>query len=142
MSQLLPQAARGAPGSEVVKARTETVLLVDDEDTVRTMLRLVLQRTGFEVLEARTGNEARRLCQDHRGPIHLLLADALVVPMGSRPLIEVVAQDRPTARVLCISGYPREMLVGEGLIDETVDFLQKPFTPAMLVQKIEEILNN
>lgn len=135
----LPQIARGPDGSDKNNHK-ETVLLVDDEDAVRTMLRLVLQRGGFHVLEARTGSEAQRLCQDHRGAIKLVLTDALVVPMGSRPLLEDMARLRPDARILCISGYPLETLVDEGLVDANVQFLQKPFTPATLAEKIAEML--
>jgi DNA-binding NtrC family response regulator len=123
-----------------VRERLETILLADDEDSVRDMLHMVLQRAGFEVLKARTGSEAWRVCREHPGPIHLLLADALVVPMGCRHLIEDLSRRRPTARVLCISGYPRETLLDEGLIDPDMHFLQKPFTPAELTRKIREVL--
>src|SRR5262249_29176212 len=87
MTPLLPQTERVAIDADGHRNRTGTVLLVDDEDTVRSMLRFALQRAGFEVLEARTGSEARHLCQEYPGPIHLLLADVLVVPMGNRQLL-------------------------------------------------------
>jgi DNA-binding response OmpR family regulator len=116
------------------------VLLAEDEDTVRQMLQVVLERAGFQVLEARSGSQALRLCQGHDGPIHLLLADALVVPVGGRQLAEQVALLRPTVRVLSISGYPRETLIAEGLLDPTVEYLQKPFTAGVLKEKLRDML--
>lgn len=121
--------------------RTETVLLAEDEDDVRHMLRLLLETTGCRVLEARNGSQAVRHCQSHGGPIHLLLTDVLVVPVGGRHLAEQVAQLRPSVRVLCMSGYPREMLVAEGLLDPRTQFLQKPFTTAVLKQKLREMFD-
>jgi CheY-like chemotaxis protein len=118
----------------------ETVLLAEDEETVRTMLRLLLQRAGYRVLEADNGNQALALCHNHPGSIDLLLADALIVPVGGRQLIEQVAQRRPETRVLCISGYPRDTLVAEGLLAPHVEFLQKPFSSNLLHQKVSEML--
>lgn len=140
MPQSLPSAARGVAALPTHGLRTGTILLADDEDSVRAMLRLVLQRAGFQVLEARTGTEAQRFCQEHPGPIDLLLTDALVVPMGSRPLVEDLVRLRPAARVLCISGYPRDTLVAETLLEAEIAFLQKPFTPAELTRTIGELL--
>jgi two-component system, cell cycle sensor histidine kinase and response regulator CckA len=129
--------------SEVLRPplRDETVLLAEDEDAVRNMLRLVLQRAGYQVLEARSGKQALRLCEGHVGPIHLLLADALVVPVGGRQLVEQVTLLRPDIRVLCISAYPRETLVAEGLLHPDVDFLQKPFTAGVLKEKVSALLD-
>jgi DNA-binding NtrC family response regulator len=120
--------------------REETVLLAEDEDAVRNMLRLVLHRAGYQVLEARSGKTAVRLSEDHAGPIHLLLADALVMPAGGRQLVEQVTRLRPTIRVLWISAYPRETLIAEGLLDADADFLQKPFTAGTLKDKMNEML--
>jgi DNA-binding NtrC family response regulator len=130
-----------APGANAALSQsTETVLLAEDEETVRTMLRLLLQRAGFRVLEADNGTQALALCQSHPGSIDLLVADALIVPLGGRQLIEQVARRRPETRVLCISGYPRETLVAEGLLNPDVAFLQKPFTSTLLNQKVSEML--
>jgi DNA-binding NtrC family response regulator len=120
--------------------REETVLLAEDEDAIRNMLRLVLNRAGYQVLEARSGKTALRLCEDHVGPIQLLLADALVMPAGGRQLVEQVTRLRPTIRVLWISAYPRETLIAEGLLDADADFLQKPFTAGTLKEKVNAML--
>ena len=127
-------------GSLDLSLREATVLVAEDEDAIRNMLRLVLQRAGYQVLEARSGKTALRLCESHTGPIHLLLADALVIPAGGRQLVEQVTRLRPTIRVLWISAYPRETLLAEGLLDPESDFLQKPFTAGALKQKLNAML--
>jgi len=133
--------AFGPAGPRSSPIRTGTVLLVEDEESVRHMLGLVLRRAGFRVLEAQSGSQALGLCRSHHGPIDLLLTDALVVPTGGRQLMEGVAQLRRDVRVLCISGYPRETLIAEGLLDGDVAFLQKPFTAAVLKQQIGRLLD-
>ena len=121
---------------------TETVLLVEDEDAVRALGRHVLAMCGYTVLEAGNGREAVEAADGHAGPIHLLVTD-VVMPggMGGRQVAEAVVARHPEAKVLFTSGYTDDAVVRHGVLDEGTHFLQKPFTPAALAQKVRDVLD-
>ncbi len=123
-----PKASRAPPG-------TETVLIVEDSDNVRRLMRHVLETKGYVVLEATDGAEGLRLSEAHEGPIHLLLTDVVMPGMGGRELATRLLKSRPSTRVLFASGYPRTSLPGDG-----VDLIPKPFTPDELERKVRETL--
>lgn len=127
--------------SELVKVPKgmETVLLVEDEDSLRSLVRLVLQSSGYLVLEARDGREAVRLAQQHPGPIHLLVTDLVMPGMSGRQLAELLAQAKPHMRILFMSGYTDEAV--HGVVEAGVAFLQKPFNPMELARKVREVLD-
>jgi PAS domain S-box-containing protein len=119
---------------------SEIVLLVEDEEGVRTLARRVLEMSGYTVLEAGYGGEALRLCQQHSEPIHLLLTD-IVMPGGlnGRELAERLLRLRPELKVLYMSGYTDETIVPHEIIEPGLFFLQKPFTPKLdFVQNLKE----
>ncbi|MCG8461317.1 MAG: ATP-binding protein [Holophagales bacterium] len=117
-----------------------TVLVLEDESTLRRLVCGVLHRFGFEVREAETGPGALRLSREHEGEIHLLLTD-VVMPGGDGPEVaEKIVARRPDVRVLYISGYPDEFLGKRGILSEDINFLSKPFTPSQLLAKVREVL--
>jgi PAS domain S-box-containing protein len=119
---------------------SETILLVEDDDTVRDLAREVLQESGYRVLVASHGEEALRLGGSHDGPIHLMLTD-VVMPGGSgRVYAEKLGAARPDMKVLYMSGYTDDAIVRHGLLDPHIAFLEKPFTPAALTGKVREVL--
>jgi two-component system cell cycle sensor histidine kinase/response regulator CckA len=120
----------------------ETVLLVEDEDVVRNLARRVLLKRGYTVLEASDGGEALHLCEQHKGPIHLLVTD-VVMPggMSGRELAERLTPLQPEMRVLYISGYTDDAIIHHGVLETGTAFLQKPFTPAALANKVREMLD-
>jgi two-component system cell cycle sensor histidine kinase/response regulator CckA len=120
---------------------TETVLLVEDEDAVRTLAEVVLQSNGYAVLVARQGEEALEMAAAHRGPIHLLVTDLVMPHMGGRELAEQLAGTRPGLRVLFMSGYPDEASMQHGLPGAGAGFLQKPFSPIALARKVRDVLD-
>jgi len=120
---------------------TETVLLVEDEDTVRTLAREILGMNGYTVLEARHGREALLISEAHRGPIHLMLTDVVMPEMNGRELADRLHPLRPGTRVLYMSGYTDNALGLRGVLEERIAFLQKPFTPEILSRKIREVLD-
>jgi CheY-like chemotaxis protein len=119
---------------------TETILLVEDEDAVRTMICRVLQGSGYTVLEACQGKEAIEVCRKHRGLIHLMVTDVIMPQMSGRELAERLATVRPEMKVLFMSGYPDKAIVHHGVLDPGTAFLQKPFTLTALENKVREVL--
>ncbi len=120
---------------------TETVLLAEDEDLVRTLVRSVLQGAGYSVLETRDGEEALSLARERKTPIHLLLTDMVMPRMNGRVLVERLREFHPEARVLVMSGYSDEIFGGSEGLPAGADFLPKPFAPAALAQKVREVLD-
>ncbi|MCD6554092.1 MAG: GAF domain-containing protein [Anaerolineae bacterium] len=119
----------------------ETILLVEDEDMVRDLARRVLLQRGYTVLEARHGREAFQICEQHRGPIHLLVTDVVMPLMNGRELAKRLTTLHPEMKVLYISGYTDNIIIHHGLLEPGMAFLQKPFTPAALAHKVRQALD-
>ncbi len=120
----------------------ETILMVEDDDGVRALTRLIVQGSGYTVLEARDGVEAVRLAEEHGGPIDLLITDVVMPKMDGREVAGRVLELHPEVKVLFLSGYTNDAIVRHGILHETVNFLQKPFSPVSLAVKIRTILNS
>jgi PAS domain S-box-containing protein len=120
----------------------ETILLVEDEEGIRLVIRRTLQKRGYHVLEARHGRDAQEICQTYQGPIHLLVTD-VVLPgrINGRELAEYLKPLYPELKVLYMSGYTNDAVVQRGVLDLEVAFLQKPFTLDLLAYKIRELLD-
>jgi PAS domain S-box-containing protein len=122
-------------------AGTETILLAEDDGGVRALTRHVLTGRGYSVLEAADGNEALRIAEGHRGPIHLLVTDVVMPGRGGRQVAERLLDLYPEAKVLFLSGYTDDTVCRHGVLQEEVHFLRKPFSPLALTCKVREVLD-
>jgi PAS domain S-box-containing protein len=120
---------------------TETVLLVEDAEPLRALIREFLADSGYTILDAGNGSDATRIGQQHDGPIHLLLSDVVMPGIGGMQLAEQMKALRPQIRVLYMSGYPNDGIVQSGVLGTGVALLEKPFTRDTLLQKVRNVLD-
>jgi len=119
---------------------SETILVAEDEDGVRSLTREVLEKYGYTVLEAANGEEALKVAEQHEGRLDLLLSDVVMPRMGGPELAQALLAKRPSVKVLYMSGYTDHPMVRRGVVNAGVAFLQKPFTPTVLVSRVREVL--
>jgi NO-binding membrane sensor protein with MHYT domain/nitrogen-specific signal transduction histidine kinase/CheY-like chemotaxis protein len=126
-----PTAARG----------TETVLLVEDEESVRQLAARALRACGYRLLVAANAAEAAQSSASHDGPIHLLLTDVILPGTTGPKLAETLVATRPDVRVLYMSGFTENAIVHHGVLRSDTEFIQKPFTPSGLALRVREVLS-
>src|SRR5437867_612732 len=119
---------------------SETILVVEDQEEVRTLIRKILEARGYGVLTAEDGPAALQAAALHPGPIHLLLSDVVMPGMSGREVSVLLTTTRTTMRTLYMSGYTDESIVRHGMLEEGVQFLQKPFTAEGLARRVREVL--
>jgi two-component system cell cycle sensor histidine kinase/response regulator CckA len=120
---------------------TETVLLVEDEEGVRSLARTVLTQQGYRVLEASNGIDALRICEEYKDTIHLVATDDVMPQMSGRDLVERLQVQRTNIKVLYMSGYTDDAIMRHGVLNAEVPFLQKPYTPDMIAQTVRAALD-
>jgi PAS domain S-box-containing protein len=120
---------------------SETVLVVEDESSVRELIVRVLSEKGYRMLSAAEGNEGLRIAGNHREPIDLLLTDMVMPRMGGRELANRLEAARPGLKVLFMSGYTEDAVSHRGVLKVGLSYLQKPFTSDALVRKVRETLD-
>jgi CheY-like chemotaxis protein len=130
-----------APASMVKVEGKETILLAEDEEGVRELISHILTQQGFKVLEASNGHEALEVCRQHHSELHLLITDLIMPRMSGRELADQITALRPEVAVLFISGYTDDALVRRGETFGRTGFLQKPFVPSELLQKVRQLLD-
>ncbi|HSJ32372.1 MAG TPA: PAS domain S-box protein [Longimicrobiales bacterium] len=129
------------PAAEEPLAGDETLLVVEDEESVRRLAVLALREHGYRVIEAGNGAEALRTLGTYNGTIDLVVTDVVMPVMGGRQLIEALRPLRPEARVLYVSGYTDDAVIRHGVQRADVAFLQKPYTPSDLAEKVRRVLD-
>jgi two-component system cell cycle sensor histidine kinase/response regulator CckA len=119
----------------------ETILLVEDEQAVRSLTKRILESAGYTVLQASCGSEALALLDQHRGPIDLLLTDVVMPGMNGRELATRIAGVRLRMKVLYTSGYTDDAILRHGVLDDTSRFISKPYTPVELTRRVRDVLD-
>jgi two-component system, cell cycle sensor histidine kinase and response regulator CckA len=143
----IEQSARAAtqplPKIGALKRGTETLLVVEDEPSLRHLAEGVLKAQGYKVLTAPNGQDALRVADEHQGkPIALVVTDVIMPRMGGKAMAEWLQTTSPDLKILFTSGYTEDAIVHHGVLDEGIEFLPKPYTPATLARKVRELLDN
>jgi PAS domain S-box-containing protein len=123
------------------KRGSETVLLVEDEEGVRGLLRSGLEKQGYTVIDASNGQKAIETVEDFDGPLHLVITDVVMPVMGGRQLVDRLLVRYPDLKVLYITGYTDDAMLRHGIKHDNHAFLQKPFSPSDLTQKVRLVLD-
>jgi len=123
------------------QAGTETILVCEDDDTVREITVQFLQTTGYTVLAAANGHEALDLAAAHRDSLHLLLTDVVMPGINGKQLATALGATRPEMKTLYMSGYTADVIARHGVLDPGVELLQKPFRRSALLERVRLILN-
>ena len=130
-----------APELAGTVAGTETVLVAEDDELLRPLARELLTKLGYRVLEARNSVEALAVARSHQGDLHLLVSDVVMPGGGGFQLGQQLVTERPGLKVLYMSGYTDEAVVRHGLLERGLNYLQKPFTPAVLARRVRDVLD-
>jgi len=129
-------------GMETIPAGTETILVVDDEDKLRQLIKTILSSKGYRILDAAGPTEAIQLSREHHGTIHLLLTDVIMLDGGAKTTVAGVTAQRPGIKVLYMSGHADDIIAHHGVLDEGKHFIAKPFSSADLLRKVREIIHS
>lgn len=119
---------------------TETILVVEDEQVVRELLRRILEKRGYRVVEGRNGVEALAVWEEHAGEIKMLISDLVMPEMGGRDLVDRLRASNPELPILLVSGYPYDPSE-RSLPGDAPAFLRKPFLPRVLLREVRRLLD-
>ena len=131
---------RGEDAATTLPRGTGTILLVEDEAQVRALAQRTLESCGYTVLEASRGDEALAIAREQHDGIDLLVTDVVIPGRGGRLIADELSAINPAMKIMFVSGYTDDAVVRHGVLHDQVNFLQKPFTPSMLAQKVHEVL--
>jgi CheY-like chemotaxis protein len=132
---------KAVPEKEATAGGTETILLVEDEPSILRMTRMMLERNGYSVLSAASPSEAVEKATNHSGSIDLLMTDVVMPEMHGRDLAGQITELYPGIRYLFMSGYTANIIAHQGVLDDGVAFIQKPFSMADMTEKVREVLD-
>src|SRR5947208_2923493 len=141
VEELAERASEPAQAPARAARGTETVLVVEDEAPVRSVARQVLERNGYTVLEAPSAEAALDIATRYSGTIHLLLTDVVMPGLNGRELASRLADLRPDARVIFMSGYTDDAVTRHGVLEPGSAYVQKPFTPDAIARRVREVLD-
>lgn len=123
------------------KAGTETVLLAEDEAEVREMLKILLERCGYKVIEAANGEDAVKNFKENKDRVRILLCDVRMPRKTGKEVYDAIRKMKPGIKALFMSGYSGDVVRKDGISDKGTDFISKPISPSELLKKIREVLD-
>ena len=126
--------------SPITTSGTETILVVEDDEAVRGLIRKVLQRAGYTVLDTGHPEEGIKICQEYPGDIHVLLTDVIMPKMGGRELADKIQTLHPSINIVYMSGYTDNAIVHHGVLESGTAFIEKPISPEDLLTKIRSFI--
>jgi CheY-like chemotaxis protein len=135
-----PAEAAHPQEASVPSTGSETILLVEDEPSLRMIAREILEENGYRVLDAGGGAEGLEIVRRHADPIHLLITDVVMPGMNGRALAESSTAARPQMKVLYMSGYTDDVIAQHGVLEPGTAFLGKPFTAQALLRRVRDVL--
>jgi len=118
----------------------ETIVLVEDDETVRFVEREILSDAGFNILEAECGEEALKICEEYEGRLRLVITDVVMPGMNGRELVRALDEKYPDMKAIYVSGYTRDVIKSEGDLEPGAAFVQKPFSADFLLEEVKKIL--
>ena len=118
----------------------ETVLVVEDEEYILRSIQKIIKSYGYTILEAKDPETALQISRNYTKKINLMITDIIMPIMNGKELSKIIQKDHPDTQVLFISGYSEKVIDLKGILEEGIEFLQKPFSPIELVSKIKQIL--
>jgi len=121
---------------------TETILVVEDDEPILSLSKMILENLGYTVLAVQTPTQAIRLAKEHPGDIHLLITDVVMPKMNGRELAEQLTAIRPNLKCLYMSGYTADVIAHRGILYEGVNFIQKPFGSDDLAARVRQVLEH
>jgi CheY-like chemotaxis protein len=133
--------ASADPAPQALAACGETVLICEDDPSVRQLTTQMLRSAGYHVLTAATGAAALKVARQLQAPIDLLVTDVIMPEMNGRQVAHTLAAERPGMRTLYISGYTSDVIAHQGVADGNIEFLEKPFSQAELLRRVREVLD-
>ena len=119
----------------------ETILLAEDEESVRKLIKEVLEADGYRVVEAADGEEAVNKFMENKDRIDILLLDIVMPKMSGREVYERIKKIKPDIKLLMASGYPADFISQKGILEEGLNFIAKPMSPPKLLKKMREVLD-
>lgn len=125
---------------QIPKGHGETILLVEDDHTVLDLSRTMLEKLGYEVIGTKDPNEVTKILREYPGKIHLLMTDVVMPQMNGNELVKQMAKVYPDIQTLFMSGYTADVIARQGILDEGMNFIEKPFSMNQLGCKVREVL--
>jgi len=123
------------------KKEIEKILLVEDEYMVRELVSTALKKVGYHVIEASNGDEAKEKMKTFGDSIDLVLTDIVMPGLTGKQLVDELSKIQANFKSLYMSGYPNDIIVQKDTLDKDAQFIQKPFSPVSLINKVKDILN-
>lgn len=128
--------------SELIHGNGELILIIEDDENVRNYFKIVLEEAKYRVIESRNGVEDVEKYLENRDNIKLVILDLIMPLKNGKETLDEIKKINPAQKYIFVSGYPAEIMFEKGIIDREIEFLNKPISPTLLLQKIKEVLSS